>query len=115
MRCSLGGRAMYRENDAGDEQRTSVGLPMTVIGEAHALDQGRCNEPSVKAPAGCSKAPNDQHRKEQHHRQVQDDIERQLWMLTRRAAPGDRFQAMRPHAAATSATSRPRLIAAAAV
>jgi hypothetical protein len=102
MRCSLGGRAMYRENDAGDEQRTSVGLPMTVIGEAHALDQGRCNEPSVKAPAGCSKAPNDQHRKEQHHRQVQDDIERQLWLLTRRAA-------------ATSATSRPRLIAAAAV
>jgi hypothetical protein len=28
---------------------------------------------------------------------VQDDIEGQLWMVTRRAAPGDRFQAMRPH------------------
>jgi hypothetical protein len=71
--------------------------PMTVIGEADALDQGRYSEPSVNAPAGGSEAPKDQHREEQHHSEVQDDIEGQLWMVTRRAAPGDRFQAMRPH------------------
>jgi hypothetical protein len=72
----------------------SIAAATTLAG---AVDQGRYNEPSVYAPAGESEAPKDQHRKEQHHSEVQEDIEGQRWMLTRRAAPGDRFQAMRPH------------------
>jgi hypothetical protein len=91
MPCSLCGRATYRANDAGDAVHCCRNY---ACGRGRS---GRYNEPSVNAPAGESEAPKDQHRKEQHHSEVQEDIEGQRWMLTRRAAPGDRFQAMRPH------------------